>query len=324
MTKSKNYAPSVAADLADRFTAWLIFLESEKHFSKHTVRAYNKDLLYFFEFLTNHLGAAPSMNTLGDLALPDFRAWLSKRLANGAGNPTRARELATIRNFFRWLDKNGFLHNPYIELIKTPKQPKRLPRPLPIKQAKMLIDNKENIGKQKEWIAYRDRALFTLLYGCGLRINEALQLDFATRPKNGEVIVMGKGSKERLVPVLPIVEQNIEEYLSQAPFVFDKETPLFLGSRGKRLNQGVAQKQLRDIRKAIDLPESLTPHALRHSFATHILVNGGNLRIIQELLGHSSVSSTQCYTDFDNAQLLDIYERAHPRALINNIDKKPK
>jgi integrase/recombinase XerC len=306
--------PSAAEDLAARFNDWVHFLEHEKRFSRHTLRAYTQDLLYFFEFLTQYLGKPPSLNALGDASVRDFRSWLARRAADGAGNATRARQLSSLRSFLKWLDKQGHLHNPAIKSIRTPKQKHRLPRSLPAPQAKELAMSAESIPSQEPWVMHRDRALFTLLYGCGLRIDEALQLNYGTRPQNGEVRVMGKGSRERLVPVLPIVEQMIADYISHCPKTFEKDTPLFLGSMGGRLNQGVAQRQLRIIRKSMGLPESLTPHALRHSFATHILVNGGNLRIIQELLGHASLKTTQRYTDFDNAQLLEVYKRSHPRA----------
>lgn len=306
--------PSAAADLADRFRAWVDFLQNEKHFSRHTLRAYTKDVLYFFEFLTQHLGHPPSMNDLGNAKLADFRSWMTKRTTEGAVNATRARQLSSIRSFLKWMDKQGFLHNPAISGLRTPKLPKKLPRALPVKQALILTDNTEGLHHQAPWIALRDQALFTMLYGCGLRIDEALQLNYGTRPQNGELRVMGKGRKERLVPVLEIVEKTLAAYIAASPHPFEKETPLFLGSRGGRLNQGVAQRQLRILRKQLDLPESLTPHALRHSFATHILVNGANLREIQELLGHASIRSTQRYTDFDNAQLMEIYMESHPRA----------
>lgn len=306
--------PSTAADLAERFRDWVNFLQNEKHYSRHTLRAYTKDLLYFFDFLTHHLARPPSLNDLGSTTLQDFRSWLSKQVIAGNGNATRARHLSSLRSFLTWLDKQGHLHNPAIKSIRTPKQPQKLPRALPVDQAKLLTSNMEGIGKQKPWIAYRDRALFTLLYGCGLRIDEALQLNYGTRPRNNELRVVGKGRKERMVPVLDVVEEMIKAYITQSHFPFDKHTPLFLGSRGGRLNQGVAQRQLRIIRKNLKLPESLTPHALRHSFATHILVNGANLREIQELLGHASIRTTQCYTDFDNAQLIDVYNKSHPRA----------
>lgn len=306
--------PSAAADLAAHFHEWVNYLSHEKHYSRHTLRAYTKDLLYFFQFLTQHIGRPPSLNDLGGTTLQDFRSWLSKQMTAGNGSATRARHLSSLRSFLTWLDKQGHLHNPAINGIRTPKQPKKLPRALPVEQAKMLVNNTESLGNQEAWIAHRDRALFTLLYGCGLRIDEALQLNYGTRPRNNELLVSGKGRKERMVPVLDIVAQLIEAYIAECPFPFDRETPLFLGSRGGRLNQGVAQRQLRIMRKTLQLPESLTPHALRHSFATHILVNGANLREIQELLGHASIRTTQRYTDFDNAQLMDVYKKSHPRA----------
>ncbi|MDE2335932.1 MAG: tyrosine-type recombinase/integrase, partial [Alphaproteobacteria bacterium] len=262
-------APSAAADLAERYHAWAAYLQNEKHFSRHTLRAYTRDILYFLEFLTQHISRPPSLNDLGDASLRDFRSWLTRRAAEGAGNATRARQLSSIRSFLKWLDRSGFLHNAAIGGVRTPKKPKKLPRALPPEQAKKLTKSLAGIGDQDGWIATRDRALFTLLYGCGLRIDEALQLNFDSRPQNAEVRVMGKGSKERLVPVLPVVERMIAEYVAHCPFTFDKDMPLFLGSRGGRLNQGVAQRQLRHIRRKLDLPESLTPHALRHSFATH-------------------------------------------------------
>lgn len=310
----ENIHPSVEGDLQAIFFKWLEYLVHEKRYSKHTLRAYSSDLLSFFEFITNHLGKLPSMNDLGGITISDFRSWMAKITMDGASNKTRARELSSIRSFFRWMDKNGHLHNPAVNLLRTPKTPKKLPRPMPEDQARKLVMNSSGFENQEGWIAARDQALFTLLYGCGLRINEALQLNYSTRPRNAQVRVMGKGSKERIVPVLPIVETAINNYIAECPHYFDDDTPLFLGSRGGRLNQGVAQRQLRNIRRKLGLPENVTPHSLRHSFATHLLVNGTDLRSLQELLGHASVSTTQCYTDFDNAQLLEIYAKAHPRS----------
>ncbi len=313
MTDTPLTPPATAPDLAAIYAEWVTYLSLEKHFSKHTLRAYTSDMEYFFGFLTKHLGKPPSMNDLGDASIRDFRSWLSKKTMEGAGAATRARSLAAVRNFLKWLDRNGHLHNPAIASIRTPKMPKKIPRALPPKQAREVVENADSIPKEN-WIGMRDRALFMLLYGCGLRIDEALQLNYGTRPLNAEVRVMGKGSKERMVPVIPVVEKMLNEYLAVVPFPMEKETPLFLGAKGGRLAQGVAQRDLRNLRKAIGLPESVTPHALRHSFATHILVAGVNLRVIQELLGHASVSSTQRYTDYDNAQLMEIYMNAHPRA----------
>ena len=313
MTDAPPIPPATAPDLAAIYAEWVTYLSLEKHFSKHTLRAYTSDMEYFFGFLTRHLGKPPSMDDLGDASIRDFRSWLSKKTMEGAGAATRARSLASVRNFLKWLDRNGHLHNPAIASIRTPKMPKKIPRALPPKQAREVVENADSIPKEN-WIGMRDRALFMLLYGCGLRIDEALQLNYGTRPLNAEVRVMGKGSKERMVPVIPVVEKMLNEYLAVVPFPMEKETPLFLGAKGGRLAQGVAQRELRNLRKAIGLPESVTPHALRHSFATHILVAGANLRTIQELLGHASVSTTQRYTDYDNAQLMEIYMKAHPRA----------
>jgi len=311
--ESKKNNCLTAPDLAEKYAAWVTYLSLEKRFSKHTLRAYTADMEYFFGFLTNHLGKPPSMHDLGGATIRDFRSWLSKKTVEGAGAATRARSLASVRNFLKWLDRNGHLHNPAISSIRTPKLPKKIPRALPPKQAKEVIDHADELPRQP-WAGLRDRALFMLLYGCGLRIDEALKLNYGTRPQQGEVRVMGKGGKERLVPVIPVVERMLGEYLAAAPVAWEKETPLFLGVKGGRLSQGVAQRDLRNLRKAFGLPESVTPHALRHSFATHILAGGGDLRVIQELLGHASVSTTQRYTDYDNAQLMSIYMKAHPRA----------
>jgi integrase/recombinase XerC len=305
---------SAAADAASAFSQWADYLRLEKRYSPHTLRAYLADIHAFFDFLTQHLGRPPSLHDLGDTSIRDFRGWLTKLTAQELSAASRARALASLRGFLKWMDKNGILHNPAIGRIRTPKQPKKLPRALPPEQAKQVIADAGAISPDEEWVGLRDSALFCLLYGCGLRIDEALQLDYGTRPQNGAVRVLGKGRKERLVPVLPVVEQVLAAYIAKAPAAFEKDTPLFLGHQGKRLHQGVAQRQLRRLRRALGLPETLTPHALRHSFATHILVGGGNLRAIQELLGHASVTTTQRYTDFDNAQLLEIYKNSHPRA----------
>lgn len=253
------------------------------------------------------------MNALGDASIRDFRSFLARETAEGKGAATRARTLASLRNFMKWLDRNGHLHNAAIGAIRTPKQPRKLPRALPVEQAVKAVSEAATVPLE-HWVGLRDQALFTLLYGCGLRIDEALKLDIGSQPHRGEVRVMGKGSKERLVPVLPVVEQAIAAYLAACPFLKLKESPLFMGEKGGRLSQGVAQRQMRRLRRSLNLPESLTPHVLRHSFATHILQAGADLRSIQELLGHASVSTTQRYTDYDNAQLLQIYDKAHPRS----------
>ena len=304
-----------AADLAARLRLWFSYLEGEKFFSKHTLRAYSADVLAFLDFVTGHIGNPPSLNDLGNLKIRDFRSWMSRLTMNDLGNTSRARSLSTIRSFFKWLDRNGHLHNPTVNLIRTPKIPKKLPRAVSPDNAKKALTTQANIA-DADWIKQRDRALFTLLYGCGLRINEALSLNYADLPRDRELRVMGKGQKERMVPVLPIVETELTAYLKLCPFKpFEKDTPLFLGARHGRLNQGVAQKQMRLLRQKDDLPATLTPHALRHSFATHLLINGANLREIQELLGHASLRTTQRYTDVSDEKLFEVYIKAHPRAL---------
>ncbi len=302
-----------AEDLRSFCHQWEIYLRLEKQLSPHSLRAYLKDLSDFITFFSEHLGHAPSMDDLGDIDMRGFRSWLAHLTTNKASAPSRARALASIRNLFRWLDRNGHLHNPAIQHLRTPKQPRRLPRALNPDDAMQVLEEADATSKL-DWAGERDRALFTMLYGCGLRISEALNLNYQDRPRDGVIHVMGKGRKERLVPVLPIVEEALDQYISLCPFPFDRDTPLFLGVRGKRLNQGMAQKQLRDLRIALGLPETATPHALRHSFATHLLSNGANLRIIQELLGHASLKTTQRYTDVSDQDLLRIYDKCHPRA----------
>ncbi len=314
MTDTINF--SAMPDLQDVLLRWVKSLTSEKNASKHTLRAYQKDVRDFLAHMTEHFGAPPSLDTLSTLKLQDFRGWLSKLAARENGASTRARAVSTLRSFFAWLDKKGILHNPVIQHLKTPKLPKTLPKAMDARQTRELIENTDILQKDHDcWISLRDQALFTLLYGCGLRIDEALSLNYGERPQSDSIIVRGKGNKERLVPVLPVVKNAIDSYVAACPIKsFENKDPLFIGAQGKRLNQGVAQKQMRDLRKMLGLPDSATPHALRHSFATHILQNGGNLRVIQELLGHVSLSTTQRYTDLDNEALFDIYDKCHPRA----------
>ncbi len=299
---------SCAADLAEALLSWHRWLRVEKNMSRHTLRAYSHDAAQFITFLAAHHGHSVSLNDLSSADLRDFRAWLSRRAMDGAGAATRARSLAGIKNLLSWLDKNGIMHNPAIKSVRTPKQPRKLPRPLHEKQAFRVLENEED-----DWTGTRDKALFTLLYGCGLRIDEALSLNIEHLPRDGYVRVMGKGRKERQVPVLKIVEDTINRYRETCPFPETPQRPVFLGEKGKRLNQGIAQKAMRDIRGQLGLPETATPHALRHSFATHLLANGANLREIQELLGHASLSTTQRYTELDTAGLLATYKKAHPR-----------
>ncbi|MFN3828060.1 MAG: tyrosine recombinase XerC [Micavibrio sp.] len=297
-----------AADLAEAIIKWRRWLMSEKNMSRHTVRAYSTDVGQFIKFLTSHNGHAPCLNDIGETDIRDFRAWLSRRTIEGAQASSRARNLSGIKNLLHWLDKQGIVHNAALGNVRSPKKPHKLPRPLYEKQALELV----NIVTE-DWVGMRDRALFTLLYGCGLRIDEALSLDIADLPRNGYLRVVGKGNKERMVPVLDIVVNTLDAYRKECPFAETPERPLFMGEKGKRLRQQIAQKSLRQIRIDMGLPETATPHALRHSFATHLLQNGANLREIQELLGHASLSTTQRYTDINAEELMKVYRSAHPR-----------
>ena len=303
---------SAAPDVTARYQEWLQVLSVEKKFSAHTLRAYQADIESVFVFLTSHCARPPSLQDLSQVSLADFRSWLSKKTMQGHSAATRARTLSSLRSFMRWLDKNGHVHNAAILHVRTPKLPKKLPRSLGAEEAKSVLTKTEELNADR-WIIARDRALFALLYGCGLRIDEALQLNDGDAPRDGVLRVMGKGRKERDVPVLPVVQAFWDAYVSERPFAFEKGQAFFKGVRGGRLNQGVAQRDMRLLRTNLGLPQTLTPHALRHSFATHLLQAGGDLRVIQEMLGHASVSTTQRYTDVNNEYLMDIHKKFHPR-----------
>jgi integrase/recombinase XerC len=301
------------ARLAAIVAAWEDWLAGERRAADHTLGAYRRDLIAFLAFLAEHLGAPPSAAGLEGLGPADFRAWLARRMADGYRRTSTARALSVVRNFFRWCERNGLLHNHALGAVRTAKAPRAVPRPLTRGQALAALDTVAELADEP-WIGLRDVALLTLLYGCGLRISEALQLNRRDAPGDGPLTIVGKGGKERVVPVLPVVAQTIAAYLAACPYPQPPEAPLFLGARGGRLQAGVAQKRLRQLRALLDLPETATPHALRHSFATHLLAGSGDLRAIQELLGHASLSTTQRYTEVDPARLLEVYRAAHPRA----------
>ncbi len=300
---------AVQAVVAD----WRCWLANERRASPHTVDGYGHDLSAFLTFLAGYQGAEPTLEDLAVLTVADFRAYLTARLNDGLSRISLARALSSLRGFFRWLDRTGRVRNSAAGAVRSPRLPKSIPKALSETDA---LDSllTSAILQDESWLAQRDVALFTLLYGCGLRIGEALALNHADAPTGDIMVVTGKGHKQRLVPILPVVAQSIAAYLAQCPFAPAPDAPLFLGVRGKRLNSGVVQRQMRRIRARLGLPETATPHALRHSFATHLLAGGGDLRTIQELLGHASLSTTQRYTDVDTARLTAIYQSAHPRA----------
>ena len=299
--------------MAATLPRWRIWLATEKNFSAHTVTAYTGDVAAFLEFFAGHLGRPVRLADLAGARLPDFRAWLARRVTGGASATSRARAVSALRNFFGWLDRAGVLHNSKIGALATPKLPRSIPKPLPVADAAALLEAAEEFVDEP-WIGLRDRALFTLLYGCGLRISEALALNRAALPLGDTLTVLGKGRKERMVPLLPAVADSIAAYDRARPFKGGRDAPLFIGAKGKRLDPAIAQKAMRSLRLQLQLPDTATPHALRHSFATHLLTNGGDLRAIQELLGHASLSTTQRYTEIETEQLLSVYRDAHPRA----------
>lgn len=305
--------PAVVKALTD----WQDWLTHEKHYSAHTLDAYSRDVISFFKFLGRHLGHAPGLEDLDRLSTRDFRGYLARRNSDGLERTSTARAMSTLKTFFKYLVREGRIKNTIIQTVRIPKVPKSIPKALSIEDALTALDVVEELSDEL-WVGKRNKALLTLLYGCGLRLGEALKLsrDEGLRALDGDasLVISGKGGKQRLVPVLPAVSKAIQDYLDVSPFQFEGDAPLFVGVRGKRLNPAIAQKTVRELRALLKLPDSATPHALRHSFATHLLGGGGDLRTIQELLGHASLSSTQRYTEVDGEHLSMVYDATHPRA----------
>ena len=305
--------PAVVAAIGD----WRAWLAHERRIAKNTLDAYGLDLGRFLRFVAEHLGYPPGLQDLADLGQAGFRGYLAKRGADGLSRASTARAMSTLRNFFRYLEREGLAENAAIGAVKTPKVPRSVPKALTEADAMEAIDAVADF-QGEPWIAKRDTAVLLLLYGCGLRIGEALGLDRGQAPGTGGdddvIVVTGKGDKQRLVPVLPVVAEAIGAYLEACPHPLEGQDPLFVGKRGKRLSARMIQRQMRNVRILLGLPETATPHALRHSFATHLLAGGGDLRTIQELLGHASLSTTQRYTEVDAGRLRAVYDNAHPRA----------
>lgn len=310
---TKPLALQAADDVASRVIDWLHWLKSERRASPKTVEAYGRDMGDFLAFLTNHLGGPPSLDDLARLRHADFRSFLAQRRQDGLVATSLARQLSAVRSFLKRLQRDGLIDTTASRMVRGPKLPRSVPKPLTEGGAQALLDAAEDIDAAP-WIGLRDAAVLGLLYGCGLRIGEALGLNGVDRPQGETMTVLGKGRKQRMVPVLPVVRTAIDAYLAACPYALDPEGPLFVGARGARLQPAIVQKRMRDLRRGLGLPETATPHALRHSFATHLLAAGGDLRAIQELLGHASLSTTQRYTEVDAAQLLAVYDAAHPRA----------
>ncbi|MBM3517986.1 MAG: tyrosine recombinase XerC [Alphaproteobacteria bacterium] len=303
-----------AADLCAAIADWHAWLGQERRAAAHTTAAYGRDLRAFVCFLARHLGAAPTLAVLGTLQPADFRAFLAARRGDGLGSRSLARALSALRSFLRHLERNGQLAGHGLGALRAPKLPHGVPKPLSEAAARATLAAAGTLGTTP-WHQARDAALLTLLYGCGLRLSEALALDGRDLPPGAEsIVVRGKGGRERVVLVLPAVHAAIAAYRALCPYRLAASGPLFLGARGGRLHPTVPQVLMRRLRGALALPPTATPHALRHSFATHLLAAGGDLRTIQELLGHASLSTTQRYTEVETAELLRTYARAHPRA----------
>lgn len=293
---------------------WLETLGRERRLSAHTLDAYERDTRQFLTFLTGHLGGPTTISDIHALRPADFRAFLAARRKEGTGARSLGRNLAGLRSLLRYLEKKGLVNAAGAAAVRSPKQPKSLPKPLSDTQAITVVSDDAQMHDEP-WIATRDAAVLTLLYGCGLRISEALDLTPEdVRPGATSLRITGKGSNTRLVPLLPVVIEAVEKYRALCPYHLEAGMPLFRGARGGKLQPGIIQRGMQKLRSAFGLPDSATPHALRHSFATHLLAGGGDLRTIQELLGHASLSTTQVYTGVDSARLLEVYDRAHPRA----------
>ena len=305
---------SAKDDLHAARGAWLKMLARERRLAGLTVEAYERDTRQFLTFLTGHLGGPPGLKDISNLRTADLRAFLARRRNDGAGARTLGRGLAGVRSLLRFLEKRGLASAAGASAMRAPKQPKSLPKPLTAVDAKRVVAVGEQLNEEP-WIAARNAAVLTLLYGSGLRISEALGLT-AGEIGDGESVlrIKGKGGKTRLVPLLPIALTAVAEYRRLCPYHLDPQGLLFRGAKGGPLQPAIIQREMQKMRSALNLPDTATPHALRHSFATHLLGRGGDLRTIQELLGHASLSTTQVYTGVDTKRLLDIYDRAHPRA----------
>jgi integrase/recombinase XerC len=306
-----------APDLKQAVEAWLAYLEVERQLSANTSEAYARDIAQFLAFLANHLNRLPTLPQLNALAARDIRAFLASRRGQGVGSRSLSRTLSALRMFFRFLERRGLGKNDAVRAVALPKLPHSVPKPLTPLKARALVESADIAAPDApEWITARDTAVLALLYGSGLRVSEALSLSRRDAPIRGRDMlrVTGKGDKTRVVPVLPIVREAIERYLALCPVELGSNDPLFVGVRGGPLSPRIIQLLIARARGALGLPETATPHALRHSFATHLLARGGDLRAIQELLGHASLATTQIYTEVDADRLIEAYRAAHPRA----------
>lgn len=299
------------ADFA--LSAWLDYLAGEKRYSQNTLESYGRDVEGFLDFQLSHRGRRVTIAALGSLQIADFRAWLADRRRAGASPRSLARYLSSLRGFYAYLERRWGIDGSALGLVETPKVPRSLPRPMSVDAARHMIE--ETGARDKpDWIAARDEAVLLLLYGCGLRIGEALALTGGDLPLGEMLRVTGKGGKTRMVPVLPAVREAVTRYAALCPFELAPDGPALRAIRGGALGARAVQALTAELRGRLGLPASATPHALRHSFATHLLAGGGDLRTIQELLGHASLSSTQIYAAVEGDRLAAVHAAAHPRA----------
>lgn len=308
--------PPLSPDLNSCLTAWEQWLSGTKRVSPHTLSGYKQDITQFLQFLHNYTSDILTLQTLAAIEHRELRAWLAQRKQDGIGDSSNARAMSSLRSFYRYLQRERNIENAAVFNLRTPRLQKPLPKALTEADSLQALDTIKTLHPEP-WIAKRDWALLTLIYGCGLRISEALSLRCGDINHAGNGLrISGKGSKERIVPLLPEVVETVADYRRACPYLrhHHPDTPLFLGMRGAALLPRVFQRQIAHLRAYLGLPDSVTPHAFRHSFATHLLAGGGDLRAIQELLGHENLSTTQRYTHVDSARLMAAYKNAHPRA----------
>ena len=310
MIKKYNQISEVGYKLIED---WKKYAQNFKKLSDSSICSYSRDIKFFLSFIENYENSIISIKKLEKIEPRDLRAWLSHEIRLGTSSTTLRRYLSSVKDFYNWLNEKKVFYNKSIFNIQMPKKEKKLPRPI---EENYIFDIISLISKNNKlpWIAARNTCVISLLYGCGLRISEALSIKKKDYPFRGTLKIKGKGGKERIIPVLPFVEDCTKKYIDLCPFKKEKNDFLFLGIRGKQLSARIIQKEILYCRKQLGLPETATPHALRHSFATHLLSAGGDLRTIQELLGHSSLSSTQIYTDVDPKRLIRVYKETHPKA----------
>lgn len=298
--------------LNQRLSDWINWLKLTKRFSPHTIVAYRHDTEGFLVFIEQHIGSAVSEEILVALKITDFRSWLAYRKKQNFSARSTARAFSVVKNFYHYLGRETGKICSALSGIQPPRIKAGLPRPLTETQAENLVSNIETFSDEP-WVGLRNKALFVLLYATGMRISESLSLTGSQLPLTDRLVIVGKGKKQRIVPIIPAVKEAIMEYVKSSPYPILSETPLFLGVRGRVLSPAIAQRTLQQYRQLMGLPEYVTPHALRHSCATHLMAQTQDLRTIQELLGHASLSTTQIYTQIDQQHLLKTYNQAHPR-----------